>query len=79
LSSAKGISSSSLPKQEEEQQQQFSYHQCTKCGMIYRCEKDSCQMPFLYDTCHMCVRKDLFILILGSIDKKSNMQLSDFS
>jgi NAD-dependent SIR2 family protein deacetylase len=41
----------------KKEQQQFSYHQCTKCGMIYRCEKDSCKMPFLYDICHMCQKR----------------------
>jgi len=58
--SAKGISSSSSLPQQQEEQEQFSYHQCTKCGMIYRCEKDSCKMPFLYDICHMCQKRRSF-------------------
>ena len=45
MSSTKDISSSSLPQQEEEQQQ-FSYHQCTTCGIIYRCEKDICKSTY---------------------------------
>jgi len=54
LSSAQG-NNGNLPQQE-----QYSYHQCTKCGMIYKCEKNSCKMPFFYDMCHMCQKRSFY-------------------
>jgi len=62
LSSVISISnSSSLPQQEEEQRQQlFCYHQCTKCGMVYKCGKNSCKVPFLYDVCQMCQKRRFY-------------------
>ncbi len=30
-------------------------HQCKKCGVIYRCERTTCQDPFQHAVCKQCV------------------------
>jgi hypothetical protein len=48
LSSAISINSSSLP------QQQICYHECTKCGIIYKCTRNS------YEMCHLCQKRHFY-------------------
>jgi hypothetical protein len=39
---------------------QSCYHQCTKCGIIYKCGRNNCQMQFLYDVCDMCRKRRFY-------------------
>jgi hypothetical protein len=39
---------------------QSCYHQCTKCGIIYKCGRNNCQMQFLYDVCDVCRKRRFY-------------------
>ena len=37
-------------------------HQCTACGVLYECERETCEMRFQYDRCTMCRLKSNYWL-----------------